>query len=67
MYSVFQETWNEGNIQGRAKEIIEMGQEFGLSEPEILGRLRKKLSISQEQAQNYMRDYRENKLEVFNL
>ena len=39
MYSVFQETWNEGNIQGRAKEIIETGQEFGFSKSEILGRL----------------------------
>lgn len=67
MYSVFQETWNEGNIQGRAKEIIETGQEFGFSKSEILGRLQKKLNISEEQAQDYMRGYKENKLEVFNL
>lgn len=31
----------EGRIEGSAKEIVEMGLEFGLSESEILSRLQK--------------------------
>lgn len=37
MVSVFQETWNEGEVKG----IIEMGHDFGLSEEDILARLQK--------------------------
>ena len=41
----------EGRNEGRAEEIIETGYEFGLSEQDILERLRKKLSISLQKAQ----------------
>ena len=41
-----------GETKG-AKGIIELGQEFGMSESEILKRLQKKLSISRKEAQEY--------------
>ena len=44
----------EGRSEGRAEEIIETGYEFGLSEQDILERLRKKLSISLQKAQEYL-------------
>lgn len=44
----------EGRVEGRAKEIIETGYEFGLSEQDILERLQKKLSISLQKAQEYL-------------
>ena len=37
MVRVYQETWNEGEAKG----IIEMGNDFGLSEEDILARLQK--------------------------
>jgi hypothetical protein len=43
--------------KGAAKEIIEMGQEFGLSDAEILERLQKKLNLSAEAATAYLRKY----------
>lgn len=50
MVSVFQETWNEGEAKG----IIEMGNDFGLSEEDILARLQKKLNVSLQKAQEYL-------------
>ena len=44
----------EGRVEGRTKEIIETGYEFGLSEQDILERLQKKLSISLQKAQEYL-------------
>jgi hypothetical protein len=43
--------------KGAAKEIIEMGQEFGLSDAEILERLQKKLNLSAEAATAYLKQY----------
>ena len=54
MVSVFQETWNEGEAKG----IIEMGNDFGLSEEDILARLQKKLNVSLQKAQEYISAYK---------
>ncbi len=53
MHSVFEET----RIEGRAEEIIETGHEFGLSDDAILGRLQRKLDVSLEMAQGYLRQF----------
>jgi hypothetical protein len=42
---------------GRAEEIIEMGQEFGLTDAAILERLQKKLDVSPEIAAGYLKQY----------
>jgi hypothetical protein len=47
----------KGAVEGAAKEIIEMGQEFGLEDTEILERLQKKLNLSAEAAVIYLRQY----------
>jgi hypothetical protein len=47
----------KGAVEGAAKEIIEMGQEFGLDDTEILERLQKKLNLSTEAAANYLMQY----------
>lgn len=54
MCTVFEETWREGEVNGRAQEIVETGHEFGLSEADILSRLQKKLNISLQKAQEYL-------------
>ena len=61
MYSVFAETKREGG----AIQIIEMGQEFGLSEPQILEYLQKNLKVSGTQAQEYLKEYQQGTLGVF--
>ncbi len=61
MYSVFAETKREGG----AIQIIEMGQEFGLSEPQILEYLQKNLKVSETQAQEYLKEYQQGTLGVF--
>ncbi len=67
MYAVFEETRREGMeqglIRGRAFEIIEMGKEFGFSQEETLERLQRKLNIPKEQAQDYMKEYKEDTLD----
>lgn len=54
MWTVFEETQNEGRIQGinegRIKGIIEMGLECGLSEEDILEKLQQKLNVSWQKA-----------------
>ena len=45
----------EGEAKGRAIGIIETGFEFGLSESDILSRLQKKLDVSLQMAQEYLR------------
>ena len=60
MYTIFAETMKEGG----ALQIIEMGQEFGLSEPKILEHLQKNLKVSEEQAQEYWEDYKKGVLGV---
>ncbi len=41
--------------EGRAEGIIESGYDFGMSEQDILARLQKKLQITLEQAEGYMK------------
>lgn len=55
MYTVFEETRAEGKAEGRAEEIVETGYEFGLSENDILERLQKKLNVSLQKAQEYLK------------
>lgn len=43
-----------GEAKGEAKEIIETGFEFGISEEDILTRLQQKLNISMQKAQEYL-------------
>lgn len=61
MWTVFEETENEGRIQGinegRIKGIIEMGLECGLSEEDILEKLQKKLNVPWQKAQEYFQKY----------
>ena len=54
MWTVFEETWKEGKLEGKAEEIVEIGYEFGLSENDILERLQTKLNISLQKAQEYL-------------
>ena len=48
--------------RGRAEEIIEMGQEFGLDDTAILKRLQEKAGLSIETATIYLRRYGKNHL-----
>lgn len=54
MWTVFEETWKDGKLEGKAEEIVELGYEFGLSENDILERLQTKLNISLQKAQEYL-------------
>lgn len=54
MWTVFEETWEDGKMEGKAEEIVEIGYEFGLSENDILERLQTKLNISLQKAQEYL-------------
>lgn len=52
------ETESERLIKrGEAKVMIEMGQEFGLDDSEILTRLQDKLGLSLERAESYLKMY----------
>ena len=52
------ETESERLIRkGRAKEIVEMGQEFGLDDASILKRLQDKIGLSLEQAMAYLEQF----------
>ncbi len=53
MWTVFEETKNEGRIKG----IIEMGLECGLSEENILEKLQHKLNVPRQKAQEYFQKY----------
>ena len=59
MCTVFDEIAKESEAKGRregeAKGIIEIGFEFGLSESDVLSRLQKKLDVSLQMAQEYLR------------
>ena len=67
MCTVFEEVAREseskgrtaGKEEGRAAEIVETGYEFGLSEEEILERLQKKLDVSLQAAQKYLKKFGE--------
>ena len=53
MWTVFEETQNEGRIKG----IIEMGLDCGLSEDDILEKLEHKLNVSRQKAKEYFQKY----------
>lgn len=46
-----------GKAEGKAEEIIEMGQEFGLDDADILKRLQEKIGVSLETAVTYLERY----------
>lgn len=48
----------EGRAEGKAEEIIEMGQEFGLDDAAILTKLQEKIGLSIEKAVDYLEKYR---------
>ena len=52
------EVVNEAEERGRAKEIIDMSSELGLSNEEILHRLQQKLEISEKEADKYLEMFR---------
>lgn len=47
----------QGREAGEAKQIIEMGQEFGMDDASILKRIQDKTSLSLEQAMAYLKQY----------
>ena len=52
------ETESEKLIRrGKAEEIIEMGQEFGLDDAAILKRMQDRIGLSLEQASAYLKQY----------
>ncbi len=53
MWTVFEETKNEGKIEG----IIETSLDFGLPEEKIIEKLQSKLNISWQEAQEYFQKY----------
>lgn len=59
MCTLFDEIAKEGEVKGQtkgeAKGIIETGLDFGLSENDILERLQRKLNLSLQMAQEYLR------------
>jgi len=57
MWTVFEETKNEGRNEGRIRDIIEMGIECGLSEEDILEKLQHKMNVSRQKAQEYFQEY----------
>ena len=46
-----------GKAEGKAEEIVEMGQEFGLDDAAILKRLQEKIGLSLEKAAAYLEQY----------
>ena len=46
-----------GRAEGKAEEIIEMGQEFGLDDAAILKRLQERIGLSLETAVAYLEQY----------
>lgn len=47
----------EGSVEGSAKTLIETCREFGVTNEEIKERLMNKLALSEEEAENYMKQY----------
>lgn len=48
---------SQGISQGEAKMLIEMGQEYGLDDSEILKKLQEKIGFTFEQASAYLIEY----------
>ena len=46
-----------GRAEGKAEEIIKMGQEFGLDDAAILKRLQERIGLSLETAAAYLEQY----------
>ena len=46
-----------GRAEGKAEEIIEMGQEFGLDDAAILRRLQDRIGLSLETSATYLKQY----------
>lgn len=55
MWTFFDEIAKEGEMKGKAEGIIETGFDCGLSESDILERLQKKLNVSLQTAQEYIK------------
>lgn len=55
MCTLLEKIARESEAKGRAIEIVETGFEFGLSENDILERLQRKLNVSLQTAQEYIR------------
>ena len=55
MCILFEEIAKENEVKGEARGIIETGFDFGLSENDILDRLQKKLNVSMQVAQEYLK------------
>lgn len=55
MWTFFDEIAKEGEMKGKAEGIIETGFDCGLSESDILERLQKKLNVSLQMAQEYIK------------
>ena len=47
----------QGSVEGSAKTLIETCREFGVTNEEIKERLMNKLALSEEEAENYMKQY----------
>ena len=58
MCTLFEEIKKDGKIEGEAKGIIETGFDFGISEHDIVDRLQKKLNVSLEIAQEYLKMFK---------
>ena len=54
-----EEGHTQGLLEGRARGIIDMGLEYGLSENDILKQLQKKLKISAQEAKEYFEQFAE--------
>ena len=52
---MFDEIARENEAKGEAKGIVETGLDFGLSESDILERLQKKMNLSLQMAQEYVK------------
>lgn len=57
MCNAIEEYAKEYAIEKNAKIIIEMSEEFGLTEEAVLEKLQEKLNISSSQAEEYWREY----------
>ncbi len=58
MTQVAQMLLEEGREEGKAEEIIGMGQEFGLDDTAILERLQERIGLSLENATAYLERYK---------
>ncbi len=57
MCTFFEKLKEEGVLEGRAEEIIDIGLEDGLSQAEILARLQKRLGVTKKEAEEYFEKF----------